>query len=172
METETKVIACPGCGALVPDIQGPTHNYIESAPGCWAAYGEILQREYGEFEYPPVHRLTVDVYAVQHPGRALRRASQSVALHLVSLCLMIEYGKTPEEAMRGMMGVLAHRPALGWLTPPDTRGEITVLQVRGAADEPEHEQRVRAWARSVWNAWGAHHQTIHEWLKRFDLRGV
>lgn len=59
------VIACIGCGALVPDSDGPTLRYPDAAsPGCWAVFGEILAREYGEFGYPDVHHLTVDAYCV------------------------------------------------------------------------------------------------------------
>lgn len=39
--------ACVGCGGLFPEMDGPTHRYMESSPGCWAAYGEVLARERG-----------------------------------------------------------------------------------------------------------------------------
>jgi hypothetical protein len=74
--------ACPGCGLELPEHDGPTHAYIGASPACWALYGEL--------RYPPSHRLTVDVYAVQHPGGDERRAIQSVALHLMALCLVLE----------------------------------------------------------------------------------
>src|SRR5215813_7857026 len=32
-------VRCFGCGVAVPDIEGPTHRYMLSAPGCWARYG-------------------------------------------------------------------------------------------------------------------------------------
>ena len=38
---------CSGCGARFPRTEGPVHPYMESSPGCWAAYGELLAREYG-----------------------------------------------------------------------------------------------------------------------------
>ena len=46
MELDTKMIQCFACCALVPDIDGPTHKYMLSAPGCWKLYGEILAKEY------------------------------------------------------------------------------------------------------------------------------
>ena len=82
--------ACPGCGLDLPEHDGPTHAYIGASPACWALYGELLAREYGELRYPPSHRLTVDVYAIQHPGGGERRAIQSVAVHLMALCLVLE----------------------------------------------------------------------------------
>lgn len=35
---------CPGCGALVPSSDGPTHPYLGASPGCWvppASPGEV-----------------------------------------------------------------------------------------------------------------------------------
>jgi Family of unknown function (DUF5946) len=59
--------ACIGCG--VPAIDGPTHRYMESSPGCWHAYGEVLAQEYSDEAFRAAHRLTSDTCAVQHPGR-------------------------------------------------------------------------------------------------------
>ena len=96
---------CPGCGTLVPDTDGPTHPYIGASPGCWAIYGEVLAREYGEYAYPPVHRLTVD--AAQHPGVPSQGSVRSVALHLISLYLILERGYEPERATAAIRDVLA-----------------------------------------------------------------
>ena len=43
--------ACPGCGALLPVENGPTHPYMRSSPACWARYGEVLAREFGDPAY-------------------------------------------------------------------------------------------------------------------------
>ncbi len=72
------LVPCVGCHALVADTDGPTHPYFGASPGCWASYAA----------WP----LAVDAYAVQHPGLPERRASQSVWVHLVSLCLIVEHG--------------------------------------------------------------------------------
>ena len=72
--------------AQVPDFDGPTLRYLDAAsPGCWAIFGEILVNEYGAYNHPDAHRLSVDTYAVQHPGRAMSQTIQSVTAHLNSL---------------------------------------------------------------------------------------
>src|SRR2546426_1032303 len=101
---------CVGCGALVPAVDGPIHPYIGASPGCWRTYGEVLAREYGEYAYPAVHRLTVDAYAAQHPGVPGRRSSQSVAVHLMSLCLVLEQGLEPGAATRAIGHIMVGRP--------------------------------------------------------------
>ena len=64
----TQWIICPGCGARVRDFDGATHAYIGAVAGCWELFGEVLAREYEQPAYFAVHHLTVDAYAVQHPG--------------------------------------------------------------------------------------------------------
>ena len=72
--------ACPGCGALVPGGPGPTHAYIGASPGCWAAWGAFQARSFASPAIAAVQPLAVDVYAVQHPGLAERRAIQAMAV--------------------------------------------------------------------------------------------
>lgn len=89
---------CRGCGALVPCGDGPTHRYIGASPGCWAVFGEVLAREYSDRRYWPVYQLTVDAYAVQHPGEPSRQTIQSAAIHLISLYSVLEAGRTFDQA--------------------------------------------------------------------------
>jgi hypothetical protein len=97
----TAAVICPGCGATVPDVEETRRRtYVGSAPGCWLLYSEVLAREYGDFRYTPAHQLTVDAYAVQHPGVRERRSTQSVAIHLVGLCLSLERRRGPAELPR------------------------------------------------------------------------
>jgi hypothetical protein len=65
------------------------------SPGCWAAYGRVLEREYSDpVLFGAAHRLTVDAYALQHPGDPReRRAVQSFWLHGASLWLVLPWTK-------------------------------------------------------------------------------
>lgn len=154
---------CPGCGAHVPVIDGPVHPYLGASPGCWQAYGELLARQYEDRHVPLTHRLTVDVYAAQHPGIPERRSRQSVAIHLMSLCLMLERGVPPEHAT-GSLKHFAHRD-YPWLEPPSFKGTITVLDVLSPDDLTIYRRMVEKWARSVWMAWSEHHITVRRWLE-------
>ena len=156
-------VRCVGCGALFPESDGPVHRYMDSSPGCWAAYGEVLAREYGDPEYGRVHRLTVDAYAAQHPGRASAQAVRSVAFHLVRLCLVLERGFDMRRAADAMKAVAARKDAYRWLAPPASLGEATVADVLRARNAGEHVAAVEAWARTVWLAWSCHHDTVRAW---------
>jgi hypothetical protein len=160
MASGTFRIPCIGCGGLVPRMDGPTHRYLESSPGCWHLYGQVLSREYSDPGFAPLHRLTVDSYAVQHPGHPSARTIQSVWVHLISLCLVVERGLTPAYATRVMQAATRTKERFVWLTPPTSLGVVTVSDVAGAATPRDHKERVRLWAESAWSAWAEHHATV------------
>lgn len=155
---------CFSCGGEYPDIQGPVHRYMKSTPGCWTVYGEVLAREYSNPEYFEIHRLTVDAYAVQHPGSTDRQSIQSVGVHLIRLCLFLEHGLTAENANDAMLEAGKNKHRFEWLQPPANPGEITAADVAKAKNVTEHKELVRAWAQSVWDAWSVHHDKIRSWL--------
>lgn len=160
----TGVLArCGGCGSLLPAEDGPTHRYLESSPACWRRYGEVLAREYGDRAYWAVHQLTVDAYAVQHPGRVSPQTIRSAAIHLVRLYLQLERGVDGERLLEATRAVVQRKNSLPWLTPPGSMGEVTVIDVYAARSAGEHLERVRAWARSAWSAWTEHHDRIRSW---------
>ena len=160
------LVTCIGCGGLFPEMDGPTHRYMESSPGCWAAYGDVLAREYSDPAYAKTHRLTVDAYAVQHPGRPSPQSIQSVALHLVRLCLLFECGLQIQRANEAILKTAQAKAKFVWLTPPPNRGAVTVLDVHRTKNAEEHLLRVREWAESAWAAWSPHHAQIRLWLPR------
>ena len=164
MTMSTLTIACPQCGALVRDEDGPNHAYYGAAPGCWALYGEVLAREYSDFRFARLHRLTVDSYAAQHPGRPEPRTIQSVAVHLIGLQLSLEQPE-PGRALEPVLQAAADASAAyRWLAPPLPLGAITVVDVHRAGDDATaHLAAVRAWAESTWAAWAPHHHEVREW---------
>lgn len=155
---------CFSCGGVFPDIDGPVHRYMSSSPGCWSVYGEVLAREYSKPVYFEVLRLTVDAYAVQHPGSTDRLSIQSVGMHLVRLCLFLEHGLTGDKANDAMLEAGKNKHSFIFLEPPQSFGPITAADVYRANSEEEHKAIVRDWAQSAWDAWSMHHDIIREWL--------
>ncbi len=164
INTSEPRVPCIGCGALVPHQAGPTHRYMESSPGCWAIYGEVLIREYSDVTFAAAHRLTVDAYAVQHPGTPSPQSIQSVGVHLLRLCLVLERGFTDAAAAKAMPTLSRQKRSFHWLNPPETLSDKTVLHVWNARGATEHTQAVREWASSAWQAWIPHHAQIRQWL--------
>lgn len=165
------MIACTGCGGLVPDTGGPTHPYMRSSPGCWQLYGELGARwQQHPEDTRGEARHHVDAYAVQHPGGAEhdRRQRQSVAVHLIALCRLLEGGvggrRASRERGRTSEVVLGRLSMLDWpyLTAPHNLGAVTVADVH-AAPTPQQHDRAGAWPESAWAAWAEHHEAVRTW---------
>lgn len=156
-------VPCPACGARLPDTRGPTHRYMESSPGCWAAYGEVMARAYLDPAFAEYYRLSVDAYAVQHPGRPSRPSIQSTGVHLIRLHLLLERGLGMAEANNAALGAGSTKHTFCWLEPPPSVGALTVADVARTGTVDEFRDSIAAWAESAWAAWAPHHATIAAW---------
>ena len=156
---------CRGCGLVLPLHSGPTHAYVGASPACWSLYGQLPTAFGVTAVGDTVRRLALDTYAVQHPGTPQMRSVQSVAIHAMGLCVLLERGAQD----RRVMPVLGFRrtlkaPALYWLDPPCPNGTLTIQGVLGAEGAENYAMAVEAWAANVWGAWQPHHDTIRGWL--------
>jgi hypothetical protein len=156
---------CPGCGLVLPEYDGPTHPYVGCSAACWALYGELLAREYGQLGYPECHSLTIDAYGAQHPGKRERRSIRSVGSHLCGLYLVFERGVDGPGATALKNRVLATSTPFVWLPPPAPNGAMTVRDVLASEDREGHCELVEHWARSVWDAWALHQETVRDWVE-------
>ena len=159
---------CPGCGGLFAPGDGPVHRHMISSPGCWEAFGQVLAAEYSDLALVPVHRLSVDCYAVQHPGDGSRQAIQSVGLHLARLLLQLVHGLPGEDANEAML-VLARRKSSLPELPRPARFAITVADVAPLAGTPGHADAVERWASRTLDDWSRAHDQIRAWLSGSGL---
>ena len=160
-------IKCYGCAALADNITGKPHKYIGASQGCWNLYTEVLAKEYGEYNYPEhTHRLTVDTYAIQHPGQPGRQSIQSVNVHLISLYFVLIKKMSGSSATKLMGKILQCNPAFEWLEPLTPNGTITVVDVLKATNSAEHELIVTKWAEDVFACWFSKHSEAIERLAK------
>lgn len=155
---------CPGCGVVLPAHDGPVHRYMESSPACWARYGELLAREFQDRTYFQAHRLTVDTYAVQHPGRPSPQSIQSVAIHLMALYAKLECGFDDERA-RALLKHAADHGRFHWLEPLPGPAAVTLLHPLAAGSATAHGLAVREWAVAAWQSWHDHHAQVRAWAR-------
>jgi len=167
------VPACPQCGVDFPEIDGPIHHYFVPSPACWAAYGEILEREYADSAFFKNHRMTVDAYALQHPGDGSPQAIQSVNIHLISTTLIFGHKATSEMALDAMRKISrvskTDTDLFKWLTPPANLGAITVSDIVYLTELDDHLTHIEAWARCAWQAWSKHHNVAEDHLRQFGI---
>lgn len=154
---------CIGCGAPVPNIDGPVHKYLGTSPGCLKIFGDVLAKEYSDPAYMKVHRLTVDAYALQHLGVEQPKTIQSMNLHLLALCAALEhgidYGFIPK-IMNDRLVVYKDKNVFSWLAPPKSLGAVTIADVAHAHTADEHSKLVLSWAKDVWKQWHTYHDLI------------
>ena len=156
------VVRCVGCRGLVPAEDGPVHRYMTASPGCWRIYTEL-----GATGMPPARwaALTVDAYAVTHPGKAGPQSTPSVWIHLVTLCLILERGWRVDQAVRLRRVSADAFEVWPWLERPDEMGAVTVVDIAGAVDAGDgamSSRLVDEWVDGAWTAWSAHHERVRE----------
>jgi hypothetical protein len=161
----TNKLACMWCCGHYPNIVGPTHDYIESTPGCWAAYGRVLALHYQNYPaFEHIHRLAVDTYAIQHPGKPSRRAIQSVWGHVLASFWFLRQ-QLPSDEVRTRLGTFVdgdHSGRNGWLTPPEFSGALNVSHINVTADIHSHVASVHDWGESVFDRWWSMHGDLIE----------
>jgi hypothetical protein len=140
---------CPGCGLLGPKEDGSIHPYMLAFPRCWRLFNAIMAREYATPELMPTHYLSVDAYAVQHPGDPDdRRARQSVWIHLAGLHAVLRDKREPEYRY-GLMRRLAKEVRDFGPPPPHELFRIVAGSIGDELPPEEHRRSVRAWAKSA-----------------------
>ena len=148
--------SCPECGAAVPG----------GREACQRVFDDILVREFGDYRYARMHRLTVDVYSLQHPAEYMRSA-KSYAAHLTGVYAALREGGAAE----------TNRAVQQWLNGPKAlprpgdpaprqRGALTILHIHGAVDPEEYVRRVREWAVATWEAWRDYHDVARQWVEQ------
>ncbi|HKS29846.1 MAG TPA: DUF5946 family protein [Pyrinomonadaceae bacterium] len=144
-ENESEEV-CEDCGASVTG----------GREGCLKLFEEILVREFSDYRYGRIHRLTVDAYSLQHPDRYMR-SGKSFAAHLTGICAAIEHEDTLA-LNQVVQKWLSTNPAIQKPAHlPEQRGRLNIAYIHSASDADEHIERVREWARDVWSSWAEHH---------------
>ena len=155
------------CKGDFPHYKGPTHKYMESTPGCWHTFGLVLAKEYENYsELGTIHGLTVDAYAVQHPGQPSMQSTQSVYAHLLRMYYFLEKEFNGKLAREKLVDFVESKPDLKWLDPPDVATSLTVADVFKADSYTEHEKCVTQWAKSLWEVWkGKYKSDIYQFIQ-------
>lgn len=163
-------IFCYGCGARVPDEDGPDHRYIGASPGCWAVYGEVLARASADPAWGDDQLLILNSYCAQHPGTPGPQATQSVCVHLIGLHVALEWGYDSSRVLAALRRAADGSHRFRRLQPPAGRYDVTILDVLAAADPAAHRAVAWAMARTTWAAWVDHQAQVAAWAAAVGLR--
>lgn len=154
---------CHSCGAETPPSPtGVTHAYLDASPGCWARYGEVLAREYADAHYFAVHAITVDAYAIQHPGTESAQTINSVNLHLASLYAHYRNHVEISQLSQLKQYLSQHKERFQWLPPAADLGKMTINDIWQAETAEQHRELVLQWGKIVLDCWRDYHGYIEE----------
>jgi hypothetical protein len=111
--------------------------------------------------------MVVDAYMAQHPGDGSdRRDRQSVFVHLVGLCAVLERDMAHPYVTKRLGDALRRRNGdFPILTRTEGPGPLTVLHIVRADDLDDYERRALEWARAVWESWSPYHELIRAELE-------
>ena len=168
------VETCEGCGAVLSAQSGPTHRYMASSSSCWATFSGLADG-HRPLAGAAFDALVVDVYAAQHPGLPSPQTINSVAIHLMVLCGVLEHGFRPDQALwlrqrPGRPSLVPKHERFHWLTPPSFHPTLTVADVSRGQTPDLRSALTEQWIREVWAIWAAAHRPqVESWFGRYVL---
>ena len=141
---------CQCCGARV----------AQGLKGCFELFATLGVRGYEDPAWNAPFFYGVDAHALQHPEV---HGKKNNAAHLLRLHWIFAHDMHAQAGTvpRWWQHYLAHA-AIPLLEPPAARGAVTGVDVAAAATPEEYAALLRAWAESVYLAWGSH----HDWARR------
>jgi hypothetical protein len=137
---------------------------MESSAGCWSSYGKVLEREYSNIDYFFIHALTVDAFALQHPGIENSQTISSVKVHLASLYNYFKLGVPLDKLSHVRKLIVKHKESFIWLKPPKDLTSITTSNILMAKSAIEHHELVTKWARYIFAQWHKYHHVAAKLL--------
>ena len=161
--------ACPGCGASLEQVDGPTHRYIGASPACWRIYTTLIAGGYPVVGSDNYGNLLVDAYAAQHPGGDSPQARQSVAVHLVTLWAVLRAGADVEKAIDIRVRVVSVGRKTGGFEKLEPAPESYPMTVAALiASEPIDAASIDLLVGGVLGSWLVEHESaIRHWYDRY-----
>jgi len=114
-----------------------------------------------------IHQHVVDAWAAQNASAQSKPIG--VFFALAGLYLHVERGFTGREVQRAHMRLGKHHEPWPAVPLPAGRGTITARDVVAAAEGPQRDAMIHAWAEEVWKACAGCRELVVELLRR---RGI
>lgn len=142
---------CPRCGAKLPVDRSCQQL-------CDELYGYTLTRGRGEF----IHQHAVDAYAAQHIGKDTKPIALAAAL--IGLFLFADRGYTGRQVQQVHMDLGNHMKTWPLFEAPAKQAGLTVVEPLDVSPGPERDDKIKQWARAVWEMWRERHTDVERLL--------
>ncbi len=147
------ISACPGCGLFISGGKA----------GCQALFKALLAQGFRDPGYLKLHRIMVDLYALQHPERYCI-SGKSTAVHLMRMRCFLEKRQIEGPGRGPIRKWLERSPRLERPPIPANRGRLTIADIRSEPDLQAYAAALERWARSVWKAYSPLHGQTRKWI--------
>ena len=163
-----QVTICPGCGLKLPDPRLDPNRRLSASPECWDLFCKLSAKTMSLHDTEFIHQTAIDSYQAQHAGGINKNIS--VAFGLIGLYLALERGYSGREVQKAHM-VLANR-FKDWpkFEPPTREWQMTVQDILQAKSDSEYREKIRLWAKSVWEKWQSDRDRIIELVEKYLYR--
>jgi hypothetical protein len=105
-----------------------------------------------------IHQHIVDAYSAQKADNNIKPVS--IVFSLAGLYLYLVKNYSGREVQLAHMRLVKSKKVLPLINLPETRGEITLLEVLTARPGNERDKMIRDWCYSVWMAYQDSHESI------------
>ncbi len=121
---------------------------------CDKLYAYTLARDRGEF----IHQHAVDAYAAQHIGAETKPVVLAAAL--IGLFLFVERGYSGREVQLEHMKLSNKMKVWPPFEAPKNHAGLTVMEALSVPAGAERDDKIKQWARAVWEMWRERHAEI------------
>ena len=162
METNTTV--CPGCGLVLPRLDGPLLAGYNASSECIALFSQLsaFTNSLGDKEFS--HQHVVDAYGAQHVGLYTKKVVPTMTL--VGLFLQLEHNYTGIQVQRAHMVIADQTKDWPDFEKPQSLATVTVLDVLKVPDSKKM-QMLRVWCAAVWDIWASEHEKVVKFTKKY-----
>ena len=112
-----------------------------------------------------IHQHIVDAFAAQNADQNTKPIA--VAFALIGLCLYLEKNYTGKQVQLAHMALARRNRDWPKFDLPESRGEISVIDVLNEPAGPKRDAKIREWSASVWQAYSESHQKVLDLLSKF-----
>ena len=112
-----------------------------------------------------IHQHIVDAFAAQTAAPDSKPIA--VAFALIGLCLYLEKNYTGKQVQLAHMALARRNREWAKFDLPESRGEITVVDVLSEPAGPKRDAKIHEWCVSVWQAYSESHQRVLDLLSKF-----
>jgi Family of unknown function (DUF5946) len=137
---------------------------LESGQKCKELFEAILAKEFSDYRYGKIHRLTVDAYCLQHPDVYMVSA-KSFAAHLVGMYCAMKYDGDAD-LLKDLQKWLNGKKQLVKPAMLKEFGDLTISHLAVAKDADDHSKLVKEWAESAWESYAVYHDLAKDWIEK------